>query len=129
MKKPLITLPKLTLKALFDHSISAYSDLPAVTFAGEEALTYRDVAKKVEKVQKVLQKYGIRQGDKVALYSENMPNWSIIYFAVTTMGAVIVPILPDFHISEAIHIANHAECRAAFISIFTGYCPIVPGMK
>jgi len=116
MKKPLITLPKLTLKALFDHSISAYSDLPAVTFAGEEALTYRDVAKKVEKVQKVLQKYGIRQGDKVALYSENMPNWSIIYFAVTTMGAVIVPILPDFHISEAIHIANHAECRAAFIS-------------
>ena len=116
MKKPLITLPKLTLKALFDHSISAYSDLPAVTFADEEALSYRDVAQKVEKVQKVLQKYGIRQGDKVALYSENMPNWSIVYFAVTTMGAVIVPILPDFHTSEAIHIANHAECKAAFIS-------------
>ena len=116
MKKPLITLPQLTLKALFDHSISAYSDLPAVTFADEEALSYRDVAQKVEKVQKVLQKYGIRQGDKVALYSENMPNWSIVYFAVTTMGAVIVPILPDFHTSEAIHIANHAECKAAFIS-------------
>ncbi len=116
MKKPLITLPKLTLKALFDHSISAYSDLPAVTFAGEEVLSYRDVAQEVEKVQKVLQKYGIRQGDKVALYSENMPNWSIVYFAVTTMGAVIVPILPDFHTSEAIHIANHAECKAAFIS-------------
>jgi len=32
------------------------------------------------------------------------------------MGAVIVPILPDFHTSEAMHIAIHAECKAAFIS-------------
>jgi long-chain acyl-CoA synthetase len=64
----------------------------------------------------MLRIYGIKPGDRVALYSENMPNWSAIYFAVTTMGAVIVPILPDFHTSEAMHIAIHAECKAAFIS-------------
>jgi len=116
MKKPLITLPELTLKALFDHSISVYGDRPAVMFAGEEPLTYRDLGAGVEKLHAVLRRYGIRQGDKVALYSENMPNWSLIYFAVTTMGAVIVPVLPDFHTSEALHIATHAECKAAFIS-------------
>lgn len=52
----------------------------------------------------------------MALYSENIPNWSAIYFAVVAMGAIIVPILLDFHTSEAMHIAHHAECKAAFIS-------------
>ena len=116
MKKTPITLPSLTLKALYEHSIAAYGDRTAVQFVGEEPISYRQLAQKVEAIQEILRKYGIRQGDKVALFSENMPNWSAVYFAVTTMGAVIVPILPDFHTSEAMHIAKHAECKAAFIS-------------
>ena len=116
MGKTFITLLSLTLKELFDHSIAAYGNRPAVQFAGENPITYQELAQQVEKIQEMLQKYGIRQGDKVALFSENMPNWSAVYFAVTTMGAIIVPILPDFHTSEAMHIANHAECKAAFIS-------------
>jgi long-chain acyl-CoA synthetase len=116
MKKKPITLPELTLKALFEHSITTYGDMPVVQFAGEEPMSYRQLSGKVDKIQKILHDYGIRKGDKVALFSENMPNWSAIYFAVTTMGATIVPILPDFHTSEAMHIAIHAECKAAFIS-------------
>ncbi|RLA76722.1 MAG: long-chain fatty acid--CoA ligase, partial [Epsilonproteobacteria bacterium] len=116
MNKTFITLPSLTLKTLYDYSIATYGDHPAVQFSGEEPMTYQQHMQQVKKIQEMLKKYGVRQGDKVALYSGNMPNWSAVYFAVTTMGAVIVPILPDFHISEAIHIANHAECKAAFIS-------------
>ena len=116
MSKPFITLPTLTLKSLFDYSISTYAERLAVQFVDGEAISYQELAGKVKTIQDMLQKYGIRKGDKVALYSENMPNWSAIYFAVTTMGAVIVPILPDFHTSEAMHIAIHAECKAAFIS-------------
>ncbi len=116
MHKPFIKLPKLTFKALFDYSTKTYADRPAVQFVDGEPITYAQLAQKVETIQEMLHTYGIKPGDKVALYSENMPNWSAIYLAVTTMGAVIVPILPDFHISEAMHIAIHAECKAAFIS-------------
>jgi long-chain acyl-CoA synthetase len=116
MNKPFIKLPKLTLKALFDYSVKTYSDRPAVQFVNGEPITYTQLAQNVEILQEMLRIYGIKPGDRVALYSENMPNWSAIYFAVTTMGAVIVPILPDFHTSEAMHIAIHAECKAAFIS-------------
>ena len=116
MSKPFIQLPQLTLKALFDHSTSTYGDRPAVQFVDGNVITYEALKAKVSQIQEMLCAYGIRPGDRVALYSENMPNWSAIYFAVVTMGAVIVPILPDFHTSEAIHIANHAECKAAFIS-------------
>ncbi len=117
MGKPLIHLPKLTLKALFEYSTENYADRPAVQFVdGHHLMTYTALEQKVLKIQEMLDAYDIHPGDRVALYSENMPNWSAIYFAVTTMGAVIVPILPDFHTSEAMHIANHAECKAAFIS-------------
>jgi len=116
MKKSFVQLPKLTLKSLFDHSIENYADKSAVQFVGEDPLSYKELAKEVKKIQEILKSHGIKQGDKVALFSENMPTWSAIYFAVTTMGAIIVPVLPDFHTSEAMHIAVHAECKAAFIS-------------
>ena len=116
MDKEFIKLPELTLKALFDYSVSAYANRPVVQFVDDEAITYRQLAQNVEIIQEMLYDYGIKPGDRVSLYSENMPNWAAVYFAVSTMGAVIVPILPDFHTSEAIHIATHAECKAAFIS-------------
>jgi len=116
MDKEFIKLPELTLKALFDHSVATYAERPVVQFVDDEPITYRQLGQNVEIIQEMLREYGIKPGDRVALYSENMPNWAAVYFAVTTMGAVIVPILPDFHTSEAMHIAVHAECKAAFIS-------------
>jgi len=116
MSKPFITLPTLTLKALFEYSIKEYGNKPALQVAGSEGMNYTEFGQKVEEVQALLREYGIRKGDKVGLYSTNMPNWPVVYFAVTTMGAIIVPILPDFHTSEAMHIATHAECKAAFVS-------------
>ena len=122
MDKEFIKLPELTLKALFDYSVATYAERPVVQFVDDKPITYGQLAQNVEIIQEMLREYGIKPGDRVALYSENMPNWSAVYFAVTTMGAVIVPILPDFHTSEAMHIATHAECKAAFISqSFTGF--------
>lgn len=116
MEKAFIELPELTLNALFDYSVKTYKNRPAVQFVGGKPVHYTQLAQNVETIQEMLHAYGIKAGDRVALYSENMPNWSAVYFAVTTMGAVIVPVLPDFHTSEASHIATHAECKAAFIS-------------
>ena len=116
MSKPFITLPTLTLKALFEHSVKSYGDKLALAILNGEEMSYDAFGEKVREVQEMLREYGIAKGDKVAIYSTNMPNWPVVYFAVTTMGAIIVPILPDFHTSEALHIANHAECKAAFVS-------------
>ena len=116
MSKPFIELPTLTLKALFENSVTSYGDKLALAILDGEEMSYSAFGEKVREVQEMLREYGIGKGDKVAIYSTNMPNWPVVYFAVTTMGAIIVPILPDFHTSEALHIANHAECKAAFVS-------------
>lgn len=112
-----VTLPRLTLDALVSRSVAAYGALPALqNIDGSGGLTYAELGDAIVSLQRRMRSAGIAAGDKVALCSENMPNWGVVYLAVTAMGAVIVPILPDFHDNEIRHIIVHSESRALFIS-------------
>jgi len=116
MTYPYENLENFTLPALFDRSVELYKKNPALGKAGEEAFTYSDLNTKVMNMVNLLQKNGIKKGDKVVLLSENMPHWAVAYFSVTYFGAVIVPILPDFHPSDVHHILRHSEAKAVFVS-------------
>ncbi len=59
---------------------------------------------------------GVRKGDRVALLSQNMPNWGVSYLAVTSMGAVVVPILIDFSDFEISKILQHSESKVIIVS-------------
>ena len=110
-------LKSFTLNALYERSIENFADLTAlIAYEGDVSLTYGDVASKVLQLQAILQAQGISKGDHVALLGENMPYWGVAYFAITTLGAVAVPILPDFHPNEIRHILRHAECKGFIIS-------------
>lgn len=112
-----ITLPELTLSALLARSTAAYGPRPILrNVDGSLTLTYAEFGEAVDALKARLASAGINRGDRVALCSENMPNWGVVYFAVTTLGAVIVPILPDFHDNEVRHIIAHSQCRAVFVS-------------
>ena len=87
---------KLTLPSKFGETVWKYGNRGAYAFAGEEALSYNAVNSEILAVMAMLERNGIGRGDKVAILSTNMPNWGIAFFAVTFMGAVAVPILPDF---------------------------------
>lgn len=106
-------------KTLLDVSTLAFSQFAERTFVGNvdgETITYAQAKQKVQALQQLLISAGIEQGDKVAICSENMPNWGIVYIAITSMGAVAVPILPDFHSNEVHHIVKHSEAKLIFVS-------------
>ena len=109
-------LGTLTLPALLERSARLYSDHPALGFVDETPLRYAELKQQVDHLSAFLRDQGIVEGDKVSLIGENSPNWGVAYLAVATMGAVIVPILPDFHTSEVHHILRHSESRAVFVS-------------
>ena len=88
----------------------------AFGYLGKEYLTYGDVKAEIRKVKSFLVQAGIEQGDKVALLSTNQPNWGIVYLAVTSFGAVIVPILPDFGVKQINNILKHSESKMIFLS-------------
>jgi len=110
------TLPALTLKHLFDRSVAAHASRPALCMVDEQPMTYAQLGEQVRTLSGVLADRGVRHGDRVAILAESCPHWGVAYFAITTLGATAVPVLPDFHTSEVHHILRHAGARAVFVS-------------
>jgi long-chain acyl-CoA synthetase len=106
----------LTLADYFNNSVEKFHNNKAYGFVDEEAITFGEAGKIVKSLIVFLEKTGIQKGDKVAILSANNPNWGLTYFAITSMGAVAVPILPDFSAIEVANIIEHSEAKAIFAS-------------
>ena len=116
MTYPYEDIKPYTLKNLIKRSFKLYSQNEALGYAGNNAMKYSELEAKINHTINMLKENGIKAGDKVALLSQNMPNWAVAYFAITTMGAVVVPILPDFNPADVHHILRHSEAKGVFVS-------------
>lgn len=106
----------LTFPAIFADTARRFGDRNSYAYVGEKPRTYNDSAKEIKALTAFLEKLGVQPGDKMALLSNNMPNWSSVYFSITFMGAVVVPILPDFSASEVSNVLVHSGAKILFIS-------------
>ncbi len=105
-----------TIRAYLNRSFELHAQRPFLGFVDENMLTYAQVKDEINNIVHLLKQHNIHKGDKVAILSGNMPNWGITYFAVVSMGAVAVPVLPDFTAEEFCNIMEHSESKALFIS-------------
>lgn len=112
----LVQLETQTLLDLTTHSFSLYATQLLASNIKDNNITYQNASLKIDALHSKFKSLGIKQGDKVAICSENTPNWGVVYLAITTMGAIVVPILPDFHSNEVHHIIKHSEAKAIFLS-------------
>ena len=111
-----ISETRLTFPAVFGETLRKFGSSNAYAFVGEAPKSFDTAYKEIRSVMAFLEANGISKGDKVALLSLNMPNWAVAYFSVTLMGAVIVPVLPDFSPTEVANVLEHSGARAIFIS-------------
>lgn len=107
---------KLTLPKLLSESVKKYADKTSLVFVGEDNYTYSQMGEDIQKLAHLLQLLGVNKGDKVAILSTNMPNWGLAFFAISVTGAIVVPILPDFHLNEINSILEHSEAKILFVS-------------
>jgi long-chain acyl-CoA synthetase len=73
----------------------------------------------VERVRAValgLARLGIKPGDRVALLSENRPEWSIADLAILSLGAINVPIYTTQAVEQVSYILSDSGARALFVS-------------
>jgi long-chain acyl-CoA synthetase len=105
-----------TLREVIENSARLYPERIAVAMVDGVEVNYREFWKIAREVSAFLSARGVCPGDRVAILGENMPNWGISYFAITSMGAVAVPILPDFHPSDIARIIRHGEAHVIFVS-------------
>ena len=109
-------LPTLTLRQLLENSHKKYGDRPALSWVGQEPLSFRDVYESAKTLSLWLEQQGVGFGDRVAILAENCPHWGVAYFAVTGMGAVVVPILTEFHPEAIQYIIRHSEAKVVFVT-------------
>lgn len=98
-----------------EQSIKNNWDKPSLTDFKGATSSYKDVARKIEKLHILFEYSNIRKGDKIALCSRNMSTWGIAFLATLTYGAVAVPILNEFKPDNIHHIVNHSEARLLFV--------------
>ncbi len=107
---------RLTFPAMFNETLRKFGKNNAYAFVGEKPVSFERVDNEIKALTAFLEKIGICPGDKVAVLSNNMPNWGVAYFSITFMGAVAVPVLPDFSNTEVSNVLEHSGAKAIFIS-------------
>ncbi|KIO43262.1 MULTISPECIES: AMP-binding protein [Sanguibacteroides] len=100
---------------LIEHSIKEHWNLPSLSDYQGANHTYKDVARRVEKLHILFKESDIHPGDRIALCSRNTANWGIAFLAALTYGAVAVPILNEFKPDTIHHIINHSGARLLFV--------------
>ena len=106
-----------TLYKVFDYATTNYAKRTAYQYVdGGQKYTYEEFRRKVEQLSMRMTRFGIKHGDRVAIISQNMPNWVVAFFSATAFGRVAVPILPDSSENELTNILNHSESKVLFIS-------------
>ena len=106
-----------TLGKLYDYSTRRFADnrLSQVIDTGKE-YTYKSFKQSCDNLSKRLTQFGIGASDKVAIFAQNMPEWSIAFFSIVPFGRIAIPILPESSANEVTNILNHSESKVLFVS-------------
>ena len=112
--------PYATLHEMLRESCRRHAGKTAFQMrAGDEGyrqVTYGRVWEATEALGKFLLSVGITSNDKVAVESENRPEWAIAYFAIMKTKATIVPIDAQLAFADVDFILDHSETSVLFIS-------------
>src|SRR5579872_148373 len=80
------------------------------------SISSRELYREVLGVARSLEKWGIRQGDRVAILSENRPEWAVADFATQLLGAITVPIYGTLTPEQTAFILQDSGARVIFLS-------------
>src|SRR5918999_3803862 len=108
-----------TLNQLFFEACEQYNKPNALQVKVDGAyrpISHRTLLERVRRFALGLQELGVRGGDRVALLSENRPEWAIADYACLTAGMADVPIYPNATAEQAAYILRDSGATAIFVS-------------
>jgi long-chain acyl-CoA synthetase len=83
---------------------------------GWAPISSAEIYRGVVSVARMLESWGIRKGDRVAILSENRPEWTITDFAALALGAVTVPIYSTQTADQTAFVLNDSGTRVIAVS-------------
>jgi crotonobetaine/carnitine-CoA ligase len=94
--------------------------------------SWGEFAQAVERAAGTLAGCGIGKGDKLAVMAPNSDGYVVLFFALARIGAILVPVNPEFGVAEAEYVLTHAEvaavaCTPNTLSVARRACQGMPG--
>jgi long-chain acyl-CoA synthetase len=111
--------PRGTLTQLFFDAVEQYDKPHALQYkAGGRyiPISHRDLAARVRRLALALGEMGVGRGDRVAIISENRPEWAIVDFACLTALVTDVPVYPNLPADQVAFVLRDCGAVAAFVS-------------
>jgi long-chain acyl-CoA synthetase len=111
--------PPGTLNELFFTAIEEFDKADAIQYKKDGRYTpisHREIERRVRHAAIGLSTLGIKPGDRVAILSENRPEWAIADYACLTSGVTDVPIYPTLPPDQIAFIVNDSGSTAIFVS-------------
>ncbi|MDO0824578.1 long-chain-fatty-acid--CoA ligase [Desulfosporosinus nitroreducens] len=105
-----LNYPTVRLDELFHRSVKDHSEAIALIFFGRE-IRYKQLGHWVNSLAGAMQEMGIHQGDRIGLLLPNCPQYVMSYYAILSIGAVVVPVNPLSTESELLHIFRDGLIR------------------
>ncbi len=97
-----------TLASMLRSRAAVAGEREFVVYQGR-SFSYAQVLEEAGRAAAVLAGKGVKQGDRVGVMSLNHPSSVFALFALAGLGAVMVPVNPDYGVEEARYVLNHAE--------------------
>ena len=108
-----------TLNTLFFDAIAQYDRPQAMRYKHNGAYTpisHKEIERRVRHVALGMAAAGAKPGDRVAILSENRPEWAICDYACLTSGVTDVPLYPSLPADQLPYMLNDAGAVAIFVS-------------
>jgi len=120
MKSPLEVLNlypphDYTLSGAYASRRASCGHKPFLLFAGT-SLTWDKFDCEAAKLAQAFHARGVRKGDRVAIMARNHVGHVLTLFALARLGAIMVPVNPDFRVEEARYVLAHAEVGGVIAS-------------
>ncbi len=120
-----------TITEMFSNVTKKFADIPRPLLLHKiekkwVALSFAEVRDMVELASAGFASLGIQRGDRVAIISENRPEWVMCDLATATLGAVSVPLYPTLTATQIEEIFLDADVSFACVSNVTQLKKIYP---
>jgi fatty-acyl-CoA synthase len=97
------------------RSVHPGAEVVTLTDRGTIRASYGEVAERVDRLARVLERLGVKQGDRVGTFAWNNQRHLELYMAIPCVGAVLHTLNIRLFAEQLTYIVNHAEDEVIFV--------------
>ena len=110
----------MTLIAMIEDSIQKHANKPALAYKQKgdtyQDISYSDFGDSIQQFSNGLRSLGVEKGDRIAIISENRPEWAISDFSILKIGAINVPMFSTLTAAQVGYILNDSGAKIICVS-------------